>query len=80
MSARKQGGVLVRERKLGRIYALRFRVYGERQYLTLGYEHEGWDLDKANLELQKRPRRRSPRPLAAAEEEASGHPRAGRER
>jgi len=52
MSARKQGGVLVHERKLGRIYALRFRVYGERRYLTLGYEHEGWDLDRANLELQ----------------------------
>ncbi len=52
MSARKQGGVLLRERKLGRIYALRFRAYAERQYLTLGYEHEGWDLDKASVELQ----------------------------
>jgi len=52
VSARKEGGVLVRERKLGRVYALRFRVYGERQYLTLGYEHEGWDLDKAGVELQ----------------------------
>jgi hypothetical protein len=41
VSARKDGGVLVRERKLGRVYALRFRAYGERQYLTLGYEHEG---------------------------------------
>jgi integrase len=44
--------VLVRERKSGPIYALRFRVYGERQYLTLGFEHEGWDLDKAEVELQ----------------------------
>lgn len=52
MNARKQGGVLVRERKLGRIYALRFRAYGERQYLTLGFEHEGWDLERANVELQ----------------------------
>lgn len=52
MNARKQGGVLVREQKLGRIYALRFRAYGERQYLTLGYEHGGWNLDKASVELQ----------------------------
>jgi len=52
MNARKQGGVLVRERKLGRIYALRFRAYGERQYLTLGYEYGGWNLDKASVELQ----------------------------
>jgi hypothetical protein len=52
MSARKQGEVLVRERKPGYIYALRFRAYGERQYVTLGYEHEGWDPDKAEEELQ----------------------------
>lgn len=52
MSARKEGGVLVRKRKLGRVYALRFRAYGERQYLTLGYEHDGWDPDKAGVELQ----------------------------
>ena len=52
MSARKEGGVLVRRRRLGRIYALRFRAYGERQYLTLGHEHEGWDLAKAEVELQ----------------------------
>ena len=52
MSARKEGGVLVRKRKLGRVYALRFRAYGERRYLTLGFEHEGWDLAKAEVELQ----------------------------
>ena len=52
MSAHKEGGVLVRERKLGRIYALRFRAYGERQYLTLGYEPEDWNHERANVELQ----------------------------
>ena len=52
VSARREGGVLVRERKLSRVYALRFRAYGERQYLTLGHEHEGWDLAKAEVELQ----------------------------
>ena len=40
MSARKEGGALVRERrKCGRIYALRFRAYSERQYVRLGYQH-----------------------------------------
>jgi integrase len=52
MAARAEGEVKVREWKSGRGYALRFWAYAERQYLTLGYEHEGWDLDKANLELQ----------------------------
>jgi integrase len=44
--------VLVRERKLGRMYALRFRAYTERQYMTLGHEHEGWNPHKAEEELQ----------------------------
>jgi integrase len=52
MAARKQGEVKVRDWKAGRGYALRFRAYGERQYVTLGYEHEGWDWDKAEEELQ----------------------------
>ena len=52
MSVHKEGGVLVRERKPGRVYALRFRAYGERQYLTLGYEHEDWNHERANVELQ----------------------------
>lgn len=52
MAARKQGEVKVRDWKAGRGYALRFRAYGERQYVTLGYEHEGWDRGKAEEELQ----------------------------
>jgi len=52
MAARAEGEVKVREWKNGRSYALRFWAYAERQYLTLGYEHDGWDLDKANVELQ----------------------------
>lgn len=52
MAARKQGEVKVRDWKAGRGYALRFRAYGERQYVTLGYEHEGWDWGKAEEELQ----------------------------
>lgn len=52
MAARAEGEVKVREWKSGRGYALRFWAYGERQYVTLGHEHEGWDLDKAEVELQ----------------------------
>jgi integrase len=52
MATRKEGEVKVREWKSGRGYALRFWAYGERQYLTLGHEREGWDLAKAEVELQ----------------------------
>jgi integrase len=43
--------VLERHWKSGRGYALRFRAYGERQYLTLGLETEGWDRRRAEEEL-----------------------------
>jgi integrase len=42
---------LERHWKSGRGYALRFRAYGERQYLTLGLETEGWDRRRAEEEL-----------------------------
>jgi integrase len=50
----KEGEVIVREWKRGTGFALRFRAYGERRYLTLGYEGEGdppLDLDRAEEEL-----------------------------
>lgn len=50
---RRQGGqVLERRWKAGRGYALRFTAYGERRYLTLGLESEGWDRGRAEEELQ----------------------------
>jgi len=52
MAGRPQGEVKVREWKSGRGYALRFRAYGERQYVTLGFERDGWDRGKAEEELQ----------------------------
>jgi integrase len=52
MAARKEGVVLEREWKRGRGYALRVRAYGERHYVTLGSEHDGWDWDKAETELE----------------------------
>jgi integrase len=36
----------------GKTYALRFRAYGRRRYLTLGTAAEGWTRAKAQLELQ----------------------------
>lgn len=50
-SKRVEGEVKVRDWKRGRGYALRFWAYGERRYLTLGYEHNGWDWDRAEEEL-----------------------------
>jgi len=52
MASRSKGEVKVREWKSGRGYALRFRAYGERQYVTLGFERDGWDREKAEEELQ----------------------------
>lgn len=31
----ENGQVIERERKIGRVFALRFRAYGKRRYLTL---------------------------------------------
>jgi integrase len=50
----REGEVIVREWKRGKGFALRFRAYGERRYLTLGYEGEGdppLDFDRADEEL-----------------------------
>lgn len=46
------GQVLERRRRGGTIYALRFRAYGERHYLTLGGETEGWTRGRAEEELR----------------------------
>jgi hypothetical protein len=49
--ARIQGQVLERRWKHGRGYALRFRAFGERQYLTLGLASDGWTRKRAETEL-----------------------------
>jgi integrase len=50
--ANKTGGqVLERAWKRGRGYALRFWVGGQREYLTLGFEHDGWDCKRAEVAL-----------------------------
>jgi integrase len=49
---RSQGQVLERAWKGGRGYALRFLAYGERRYITLGSERDGWTRKRAEEELQ----------------------------
>ena len=52
MARPAQGQVVVRERKRGRVYSLRFHAYGQRQFVTLGASADGWTLAKAEEELQ----------------------------
>jgi len=52
MAARSKGRVLERNWKNGRGYALRFWAYGEREYLTLGFEGDGWTYKRATEELE----------------------------
>lgn len=49
---RRSGGqVLVSDTKRGRSFALRFHAYGQRRYVTLGTDSEGWTHQKAQDEL-----------------------------
>ena len=81
MARKAKGEVVPREWKSGRGYALRFTAYGKREYLTLGYERDGWTYERAEEELENimadvrrgiwvAPEKRrdpSPAPTAAAE-------------
>ncbi len=51
MSAQATGQVLELDRNGGRTFALRFRAYGKRRYVTLGTTAEGWSRSKAEDEL-----------------------------
>jgi integrase len=52
MARKLTGQVLALDRKGGRVYALRFRAYGKRRYLTLGRAGQGWTRQRAEEELQ----------------------------
>lgn len=52
MAGRSKGEVVERDWKSGRGYALRFWAYGEREYLTLGFERDGWTYKGAEEELE----------------------------
>jgi integrase len=45
------GQVVVRKRKGGKAFGLRFRAYGKRRYLSLGTAEEGWNQKQAEEEL-----------------------------
>jgi integrase len=45
------GTVVERQRLDGRVFALRFRAYGRRRYVTLGSERDGWTRREAEVEL-----------------------------
>lgn len=51
MPRRPIGQVLERKRDAGRVFALRFRAYGKRRYVTLGSSADGWTRKKAEEEL-----------------------------
>jgi integrase len=51
MAAKTGGQVLERTWKRGRGYALRFQVNGHREYLTLGFECDGWTRQSAEEAL-----------------------------
>jgi integrase len=84
MAHRSEGQVLERHWKSGCGYALRFRAYGERRYLTLGMEAEGWTRKRAEEELANVmadvrrglwvPPSKRRRSAAGAERDADGEP------
>lgn len=51
MATKTRGQVLERNWKRGRGYALRFLVNGRREYLTLGFERDGWSRERAEESL-----------------------------
>ena len=52
MPRKPTGQVIEKETREGRTFALRFRAYGERQYVTLGNAREGWTRERAERELR----------------------------
>jgi integrase len=52
MPRRPTGEVIERDRRGGRVFALRFRAYGRRHFVTLGGAADGWTRAKAEAELR----------------------------
>ena len=52
MARKATGQVVERETRGGRVFALRFRAYGQRHYVTLGGVEDGWDRARAETELR----------------------------
>ena len=56
MARRSTGGVVLDARRKSPVFALRFRAYGRRQYVTLGSVDEGWTRAKAERRAAARAR------------------------
>jgi Phage integrase, N-terminal SAM-like domain len=52
MPRKPTGQVIERETREGRVLALRFRAYGDRQYVRLGLAADGWSRERAERELR----------------------------
>jgi hypothetical protein len=52
MPPQPTGQVIERQTARGRVYALRFRAYGRRHFITLGGAEDGWNRQKAEAELR----------------------------
>lgn len=52
MARQATGQIVVRKRARGCVYGLRFRAYGDRQYVTLGTDADGWTQHRAEAELE----------------------------
>lgn len=52
MARRSTGGVVIDTRRKSPVFALRFRAYGRRQFVTLGSAEEGWTRAKAEDALR----------------------------
>lgn len=52
MTRRSKGEVLRRKVKGGTVFAIRFRAYGKRPYVTLGSIEDGWTRQQAEQELR----------------------------
>jgi integrase len=52
MAPKPTGEVVERQRRRGTTYALRFRVAGQRQYVTLGNSWDGYTRREADIELE----------------------------
>lgn len=51
MARKPTGQVIERRRQRGVVFALRFRAYGRREFVTLGLAAEGWNRKRAEEEL-----------------------------
>jgi integrase len=52
MARESLGQIITRPGRDGTAYAVRFRAYGQRQYVTLGNSHDGYTRRQAEAELQ----------------------------